>query len=135
LAQELSLHAHRVAGRFDAARGSSSALYERALSNRLSDLRSNANAECRDWRRTVAFEHPDELPLRSARRIDLQLDVRRALTAAPEPLRRLAVELSRDTLVGAARTLGISRQQARHQRQLLAEHFTAFGLDPRVPNN
>ena len=131
LTQELALHAHRIRDRYDPTRGSPLDYFESALTNHLRDLRAKAEAACRDWRRRVSFEHPDDVPFRSRRSIQLQLDVRDALAAAPEPLRRMAEELGRDTLLGAARTLGLTRQQARHRRQLLAEYFAARGLDPR----
>lgn len=129
--QELGLHAHRVTPQYDPSRGSPLSYFEKAIGNYLRDLRVKAEASCREWRRTVSVEQPDDLPFRSDRDVELQLDVRRALTAAPEPLRRLAVELASDTLLGAARRLGLTRQQARHQRHLLAEHFARCGLDPR----
>lgn len=129
--QELSLHAHKITPHYDPARGSPLSYFEKALGNYLRDLRSKAEASCRDWRRTVTFDQPDDLPIRADRSIEVQLDVRRALAAAPEPLRRLARQLTQDTLVGAARTLGLTRQQARHQRQLLADYFASRGLLPR----
>lgn len=129
--QELALHAHQIFAKYDPSRGSPLSYFEKTLRNYLRDLRAKAEASCRDWRRSVSFEQPDELPFRSDRDVELQVDVRRALNAAPEPLRRLAVELASDTLLGAARRLGLTRQQARHQRQLLTEHFARCGIDPR----
>ena len=130
LTQELALQAHVASSHFDPARAKAVTFYEHVLCHKAASLVRYQQAQ---KRRRCRVRHSDGDVLFSwaaDAKEDLSADVRDAIRRLPPCLRNLALYLQNQNLAEASRTLGLTRQQARSRRDVIAEYFRAAGFGP-----
>lgn len=130
LSQDLALHAHVAAPKYDAARGARTTFYETVLARRLATLLASRSAQKRDHRRARPLDRvpEQEFAREPSCPADLVVDVRDALATLPHDLRPVADLFTELTEAEVIRASGLSRQQVRGRRQRSAQHLRRRGL-------
>jgi DNA-directed RNA polymerase specialized sigma24 family protein len=131
LAQDLALHVHLAAQKYDSRRGAASTFYDRVLARKIASIVQSRTAQKRDFRR----ERPlDSAPAHTfsrpepSERVDLQLDVRDAVARLSGDLRPVACLFMEYSEAELIRRTGISRQRVRGLRQRIGQELRAAGL-------
>jgi RNA polymerase sigma-70 factor (ECF subfamily) len=122
---------------YDAARGKSNTYLCRVLRNESEKIVAHRTAQCRDYRKCVAFEDciprqrrsPGRGPFRREEKMVIRIDVNRAVRNLPPDLRRIAFTLQAYLPSEAVAILGFSRARVYRLIAELRSRFKRLGLD------
>lgn len=136
LSQELAIHALVAGTRFDPSRATAGTFYESVLSKKSVCLIRERTAQKRGWDR-IEHGDPDIAVAQVSSRLrigshPLQVEIREVLHRLPADLQTLADLLVEQNLAQAGKTLGLTRQQARTRRDVIAEYFRGAGFGPET---
>ncbi|MCK4873631.1 MAG: hypothetical protein KAS72_12990 [Phycisphaerales bacterium] len=155
LMQEFTIAVLEATGAWDETRGSRNTFDNRIVNRKIATLIRHRKRECRDYRRNGASleevsRDEDGTPISLGEmltddadrrwndaasvsdRIDLSVDLRRAVSVLKPELQRLCALLARGSAADAARALDVSRPTVFKWIRMIRDRFTELGLDEYV---
>jgi len=122
---------------YDAARGATSTYLFRVVRNESEQIIAHRTAQCRDYRKCVAFKScvpqqirsPGKGPFRREEQIVIRMDVNRAVRSLPPDLRRIAFTFQAYLPSEALDILGFFRAKMYRLLAELRSRFQRLGLD------
>jgi RNA polymerase sigma factor (sigma-70 family) len=133
VAQDLSLHVVISMKRYDPTRASRRTFVNHVVTNKIKSILEHRNGEKRD-RRRLSEANIDETDVPDDQHrsgdMDLQIDVRDAVSHLPPELCAIATLFETFSEAEVIERSGLSRQQVRGRRQKIARHLQACGIEP-----
>jgi hypothetical protein len=132
LEQDLALHVHLAAPKYDPKRGATTTFYDRVLARKIASIVQFRTAQKRDVRRERQLDDaPDNYvraPDLTPEQRDLRVDVTDVLARLPGDHRRVARLFMEHSEAEVIRRTGMTRQRVRGLRQRIGQHLRAAGL-------